>query len=168
MPWAISDFPFATHKEQKTTKPTNMSNQIKKRWLTLNIRQSSSRQLNLPACFHGMRKIVFSAFIHLSPGKLSLRNRKCVNIFYSSQQWSIFSRFCCSNFFSIFFRFNVTFQSSSPATVSAFADFSRRPYLLFLFTFFSSNLFMTEIYWREVSERERAEGGEDSTDHGSG
>ena len=42
-------------------------------YLTLKIRQSSSRQLNFPACFHGIRKIVFSVFIHLRPGNLSLK-----------------------------------------------------------------------------------------------
>ena len=40
--------------------------------ITLKIKQSSSRQLNFPACFQGIRKIVLSSFIHLRPGNPSL------------------------------------------------------------------------------------------------
>lgn len=137
---ALGDIGLFCHslKAQKTTKPTNMSNRIKT-WLTLNIRQSSSRQLNLPACFHGMRKMVLSGFIHLSPGKLSLQNSKMCKHFCiktmgqrcRNNDRRVDHVFYVSNQFLQF-----TFQSSSPATVSTFAGFSRPPLYFFSLLYF--------------------------------
>ena len=53
-----------------STKKTKFATQ------TMNIFESSSRlQSCLPACFHGMRKIVFSWFSHASPGIVPLKKK---------------------------------------------------------------------------------------------
>ena len=139
VPWAISDKKRekkdgADHWNRPTICQIKLKNLSLSLELTLNIRQSSSRQLNLPACFHGMRKIVLSGlFIHRNPGKLSLFEKKvkiknlCVQ-WHLNNDWTFDYTFVHTLLTE--FKKQITFQSFSRAMVAIFSGFSRQPFKL--------------------------------------